>query len=175
MHSSTNNPSFVPQGRWRAGQAVSHGAFNDGESQRADPRCTLHRGQRTNALDMIEENAKPGSTVDSENYDIADLNAAACLAERHEPPLGDRRAYDQHPGYRISAIGAKGSKKPSGGSRRSAGPRNTLHRSRGLVESCSLPQPTIVRIPKMLAVTGRVFWSAKHETNSAKTCACAAV
>src|SRR4030095_12378521 len=78
-----------------------------------DARLTEANGtaERTTALDMIEDNAKPGSTVGADKlYDTADF-VAGCRPRRCTPPLaqdhsGRRSAIDgrttRHPGYAIS-------------------------------------------------------------------------
>ena len=70
-----------------------------------DARVTEANGtaERDTALDMIKDNAKPGSTVGGDkNYDTADFVAgcrkrglhAARLAEQYQPSLGDRCPHD---------------------------------------------------------------------------------
>ena len=51
-----------------------------------DARLTEANGtaERTTALDMIDDNAKPGSTVGGDNYDTADF-VAGCRERRCTP------------------------------------------------------------------------------------------
>lgn len=74
-----------------------------------DARVTEANGtaERETALDMIEDNARPGSTVGGDkNYRLRGRTPrtrlhAACLAEQYQPALGDRWAND--PTFRLSS------------------------------------------------------------------------
>ncbi len=76
-----------------------------------DARLTEANGtaERTTALDMIEDNARPGSTLGGDkNYDTAEFVTSCCergctphrLAEQHQSPLGHRWLH--HPSPRLS-------------------------------------------------------------------------
>ena len=133
-----------------------------------DARLTEANGtaERTTALDMIEDNARPGSTVGGDkNYDTADFVAGCrergCTPHVSQNDTNRRSAIDarttRHPGYRISTIKRKLIEEPFGWIKTVGGLRKTRHRGRGLVEwffvftaaACNL-----VRIPKLLAATG---------------------
>jgi hypothetical protein len=73
-----------------------------------DARLTEANGtaERATALEMIEDNARPGSTVGGGRLCCRLSRAwrhAARLAERDQPPLGDRCAHD--PPCRLSHQG----------------------------------------------------------------------
>ena len=133
-----------------------------------DARLTEANGtaERTTALDMIADNAKPGSTVGGDkNYDTADFVAGCrkrgCTPHVSQNDTNRRSAIDgrttRHPGYRISTIKRKQIEEPFGWIKTVGGLRKTRHRGRGLVEwffvltaaACNL-----VRIPKIIAATG---------------------
>jgi len=133
-----------------------------------DARLTEANGtaERATALDMIEDNARPGSTVGGDkNYDTADFVAGCrergCTPHVSQNDTNRRSAIDarttRHPGYRISTIKRKLIEEPFGWIKTVGGLRKTRHRGRGLVEwffvftaaACNL-----VRIPKLLAATG---------------------
>ena len=91
-----------------------------------DARLTEANGtaERTTALDMIENNAKPGSTVGGDkNYDTADFVAGCrergCTPHVSQNNANRRSAIDarttRHPGYRISTIKRNASKNRSDG------------------------------------------------------------
>jgi transposase len=91
-----------------------------------DARLTEANGtaERTTGLAMIEDNAKPGSTVGADkNYDTADF-VAGCRERGCTPHVSQnnthrRSAIDarttRHPGYRISTIKRKRIEEPSAG------------------------------------------------------------
>jgi transposase len=133
-----------------------------------DARLTEANGtaERTTALDMIADNAKPGSTVGGDkNYDTADFVAGCrnrgCTPHVSQNDTNRRSAIDRrttrHPGYRISTIKRKQIEEPFGWIKTVGGLRKTRHCGRGLVEwffvltaaACNL-----VRIPKIIAATG---------------------
>ena len=133
-----------------------------------DARLTEANGtaERTTALDMIEDNAKPGSTVGGDkNYDTADFVAGCrergCTPHVSQNDTNRRSAIDarttRHPGYRISTIKRKRIEEPFGWMKTVGGLRKTRHRGRDLVEWFFLLTATaynLVRIPKILAATG---------------------
>jgi transposase len=90
-----------------------------------DARLTEANGtaERTTALDMITDNARPGSTVGGDkNYDTADFVAGCrergCTAHVSQNNANRRSAVDarttRHPGYRISTIKRKRIEEPFG-------------------------------------------------------------
>lgn len=90
-----------------------------------DARLTEANGtaERTTALDMIEDNAKPGSTVGADkNYDTADFVAGCrergCTPHVSQNHTNRRSAIDarttRYPGYRISTIKRKRIEEPFG-------------------------------------------------------------
>jgi len=122
--------------------------------------------ERTTALAMIEDTAKPGSTVGGDkNYDTADF-VAGCRQRRCTPHVSQndtnrRSAIDarttRHPGYRISTIRRKRIEECFGWMKTVGGLRKTRHRGRGLVEwffVLTAIAYDLVRIPKLLAATG---------------------
>jgi transposase len=133
-----------------------------------DARLTEANGtaERTTALDMIEDNAKPGSTVGGDkNYDTADFVAGCrergCTPHVSQNDTNRRSAIDarttRHPGYRISTIKRKRIEEPFGWMKTVGGLRKTRHRGRGLVEwffVLTAAAYNLVRIPKILAATG---------------------
>jgi transposase len=133
-----------------------------------DARLTEASGtaERTTALDMIEDNAKPGSTVGGDkNYDTADFVAGCrergCTPHVSQNDTNRRSAIDarttRHPGYRISTIKRKRIEEPFGWMKTVGGLRKTRHRGRGLVEWFFMLTATaynLVRIRKILVATG---------------------
>jgi transposase len=135
-----------------------------------DARLTEANGtaERSTALDMIEDNARPGSTVGGDkNYDTADFVAGCrkrgCTPHVSQNNANRRSAIDarttRHPGYRISTIKRKRIEEPFGWMKTVGGLRKTRHRGRGLVEwffVLTAVAYNLIRIPKLLAATGRV-------------------
>ena len=130
-----------------------------------DARLTEANGtaERTTALDMIEDNAGPGSTVGGDkNYDTADF-VAGCRERGCTPHVSQnnthrRSAIDgrttRHPGYRMSVVKRKRIEEPFGWIKTIGGLRKTRHRGRDLVEWFFVLTATaynLVRIPKVLA------------------------
>jgi Transposase DDE domain len=133
-----------------------------------DARLTEANGtkKRTAALGMIEDNAKPGSTVGADkNYDTAAF-VVGCRERGWTPHVSQndanrRSAIDarttRHPGYRISTMKRKRIEEPFGWIKTVGGLRKTRHRGCGLVEWFFVLTATaynLVRISKMLAATG---------------------
>jgi len=130
-----------------------------------DARLTEANGtaERTTALDMIEDNARPGSTVGADkNYDTADFVAGcrerSCTPHVSQNDTNRRSAIDgrtvRHPGYRISTIKRKRIEEPFGWIKTVGGLRKTRHRGRGLVEwffVLTAAAYNLIRIPKLLA------------------------
>lgn len=133
-----------------------------------DARLTEANGtaERTTALDMIDENARPGSTVGADkNYGTAEFVAGCrergCTPHVSQNNANRRSAIDarttRHPGYRISTIKRKRIEEPFGWIKTVGGLRKTRHRGRGLVEWFFVLTATaynLVRIPRILAATG---------------------
>jgi transposase len=133
-----------------------------------DARLTEANGtaERATALDMIDDNARPGSTVGGDkNYDTAEFVASCrergCTPHVSQNDTNRRSAIDarttRHPGYRISTIKRKRIEEPFGWMKTVGGLRKTRHRGRGLVEWFFVLTATaynLVRIPKILAATG---------------------
>src|SRR6202162_1513390 len=133
-----------------------------------DARLTEANGtaERSTALDMIEDNDRPGSTVGGDkNYDPADFVAACrergCTPHVSQNNANRRSAIDarttRHPGYRISTIKRKRIEEPFGWMKTVGGLRKTRHRGRGLVEwffVLTSAAYNLIRIPKILAATG---------------------
>lgn len=123
------------------------------------------RAERVTALDMIEDNAKPGSTVGGDkNYDTADFVAGCrernCTPHVSQHDTNRRSAIDarttRHHGYRISTIKRKRIEEPFGWMKTVGGLRKTRHRGRGLVEwffVLTAAAYNLIRIPKILAAT----------------------
>ena len=133
-----------------------------------DARLTQANGtaERTTALDMIADNAKPGGTVGADkNYDTADFvvgcRKRGCTPHVSQNDTNRRSAIDarttRHAGYRISAIKRKRIEEPFGWMKTVGGLRKTRHRGRPLVEwffVLTAAAYNLVRIPKILAATG---------------------
>jgi hypothetical protein len=120
--------------------------------------------ERTTALEMIDENARSGSTVSGDkNHDTSDFVAGCrergCTPHVSQNNTNRRSAIDgrttRHPGHRISAIKRK--QIAFGWMKTVGGLRKTRHRGRALVEWFFVLTATaynLVRIPKILAATG---------------------
>jgi IS5 family transposase len=133
-----------------------------------DARLTAANGtaERTTALAMIDDNAKPGSTVGGDkNYDTAEFIAGCrkrgCTPHVSQNDTNRRSAIDarttRHPGYRISTIKRKRIEEPFGWIKTVGGLRKTRHRGRDLVQWFFVLTATaynLVRIPKILAARG---------------------
>jgi len=133
-----------------------------------DARLTEANGtaERATALDMIEDNVKPGSTVGADkNYDTTDFVAGCrergCTPHVSQNNTNRRSAIDgrttRHPGYCISTIKRKRIEEPFGWIKTVGGLRKTRHCGRALVEwffILTAAAYNLVRIPKILAATG---------------------
>jgi transposase len=133
-----------------------------------DARMTEANGtaERATALAMIEDNARPGSTVGGDkNYDTADFVAGCrergCTPHVSQNDSNRRSAIDgrttRHAGYRVSVVKRKRIEEPFGWMKTVGGLRKTRHRGRNLVEWFFVLTATaynLVRIPKLLAATG---------------------
>jgi len=130
-----------------------------------DARLTEANGtaERTTALAMIEDNAKPGSTVGGDkNYDTAEFVAGCrergCTPHVSQNDTNRRSAIDarttRHPGYRLSTIGRKRIEESFGWMKTVGGLRKTRHCGRALVGwffVLTMTAYNLVRIPKLLA------------------------
>jgi IS5 family transposase len=133
-----------------------------------DARLTEANGtaERSTALDMIEDNARPGSTVGADkNYDTADFVAGCrergCTPHVSQNDTNRRSAIDarttRHPGYRISTIKRKRIEEPFGWMKTVGGLRKTRHCGTALVEwffVLTAAAYNLVRIPKIRAAAG---------------------
>jgi transposase len=132
-----------------------------------DARLTEANGaaERTTALDMIDDNAHPGSTVGADkNYDTAEF-VAGCRERRCVPHVAQnntnrRSAIDgrttRHRGYAVSQKKRKRIEEPFGWMKMIGTMRKTRHRGRALVEWFFVLTATaynLTRIPKILAAT----------------------
>jgi hypothetical protein len=133
-----------------------------------DARLTEANGaaERTTALDMIEDNARPGSTVGGDkNYDTADL-VAVCGERGCSPHVSqnntNRRsaiecAHDPASWLSYQHHQAQTIEEPFGWMKTVGGLRKTRHRGRGLVEwffALTAAAHNLVRIAKLLPATG---------------------
>jgi len=122
--------------------------------------------ERSVALDMIEANANPGSTVGGDkNYDTADF-VAGCRKRGCTPHVAQnnshrRSAVDgrttRHAGYAISQMKRKRIEECFGWTKTIAGMRKTRHRGRRRVEwlfVLSAAAYNLIRIPKLLDAKG---------------------
>ena len=130
-----------------------------------DARLTEANGtaERTTALNMIEDNAGPGSTVGADkNYDTADFVAGcrerSCTPHVSQNDTNRRSAIDarttRHPSYRISTIKRKRIEEPFGWIKTVGGLRKTHHCGRELVEwffVLTAAAYNLIRIPKLLS------------------------
>jgi transposase len=133
-----------------------------------DARLTEANGtaERTAALDMIEDSARPGSTIGGDKgYDTADFVSGCrqCGSVPHVAQNDTRRrsAIDQrttrHCGYTVSMKKRKQIEECFGWMKTVGGLRKTRHRGRDLVEWFFVLTATaynLIRIPKILAATG---------------------
>jgi transposase len=170
-HSSTTDPDarLFRKGAGKEAK-LSHMGHLMTENRRGlivDARLTEANGtaERATALDMIEDNAKPGSTVGGDkNYDTADFVAGCrergCTPHVSQNDTNRRSAIDgrttRHPGYRISTIKRKRIEEPFGWMKTVGGLRKTRHRGRPLVEwffILTAAAYNLIRIPKIIAAT----------------------
>jgi transposase len=133
-----------------------------------DARLTAANGiaERSSALAMIDDNAKPGSTVGGDkNYDtaafVAGCRERGCTPHVSQNDRNRRSAIDarttRHGGYRISTIKRKRIEECFGWMKTIGGLRKTRHRGRKLVEwffVLTAAAYNLVRIQKILAATG---------------------
>lgn len=114
-HSSTTDPDarLFRKGAGKEANLMGHLMTENRNGLIVDARLTEANGtaERTTALDMIEDNARPGSTVGGDkNYDTADFVAGCrergCTPHVFQNNANGRSAIDarttRHPGYRIN-------------------------------------------------------------------------
>lgn len=148
-HSSTTDPNarLFRKGAGKEAKLchMGHLMMENRNELIVDARLTEANGtaERTTALDMIEDSAKPGSTAGADkNYDTADFVAGCrergCTPHVSQNDTNRRSAIDarttRHPGYRISMTKRKRIEEPFGWIKTVGGLRKTRHRDRGLVE-----------------------------------------
>jgi len=171
-HSSTTDPDarLFRKGAGKEAKLchMGHLMMENRNGLIVDARLTEANGtaERTTALDMIDDNAKPGSTVGGDkNYDTADFVAGCrergCTPHVSQNDTNRRSAIDarttRHPGYGLSTIKRKRIEEPFGWMKTVGGLRKTRHRGRPLVEwffVFTAAAYNLIRIPKILAATG---------------------
>ena len=133
-----------------------------------DARLTEATGtaERETALDMIKDNAGPGSTIGADkNYDTADFVASCreqgCVPHVAQNDTRRRSAIDarttRHSGYAVSQTKRKRIEEPFGWMKTVGVMRKTRHRGRKLVEwffVLTAAAYNLTRIRKILAVAG---------------------
>ena len=167
-HSSTTDPDarLFRKGLGKEAKLchIGHVMVENRNNLIVDARLTEATGKAepTTALDMIEDNAKPGSTVGADKlYDTADFVAGCrergCTPHVAQNDTNRRSAIDgrttRHPGYAISMIKRKRIEEPFGWIKTIGGLRKTRHRGRGLVEwffVLTAAAYNLIRIPKLL-------------------------
>jgi transposase len=168
-HSSTTDPDarLFRKGAGKEAKLchMGHLMMENRNGLLVDARLSEANGtaERTTALDMIEDNARPRSTVGGDKaYDTADFVAGCrergCTPHVSQNDTNRRSAIDarttRHPGYRISTIKRKQIEEPFGWIKTVGGLRKTRHRGRGLVEwffVLTAAAYNLIRIPKLLA------------------------
>jgi transposase len=122
--------------------------------------------ERTTGLDMIEQNARPGSTIGADkNYDtvefVAGCRERGCTPHVAQNDSNRRSAIDRrttrHPGYAVSQAKRKRIEECFGWMKTIGTMRKTRHRGRELVEwflMLTAAAYNLVRIPKILAAAG---------------------
>jgi transposase len=171
-HSSTTDPDarLFRKGAGKEAKLchMGHLMMENRNGLIVDARLSEANGtaERTTALDMIDDNARAGSTVGGDkNYDTAEFVAGCrergCTPHVSQNDTNRRSAIDarttRHRGYRISTIKRKRIEEPFGWMKTVGGLRKTRHRGRDLVEWFFVLTATaynLVRIPKILAATG---------------------
>jgi hypothetical protein len=171
-HSSTTDPDarLFRKGAGKEAKLchMGHLMMENRNALIVDARLTEANGtaERATALDMIDDNASPGSTVGGDkNYDTSDFVSGCrergCTPHVSQNNTNRRSAIDarttRHPGYRISTIKRKQIEEAFGWMKTVGGLRKTRHYGRTLVEWFFVLTATaynLVRIPKILAATG---------------------
>ncbi len=171
-HSSTTDPDarLFRKGAGKEAKLchMGHLMMENRNALIVDARLTEANGtaERTTALDMIDDNARPGSTVGGDkNYDTADFvegcRERGCTPHVSQNNTNRRSAIDarttRHPGHRISTVKRKQIEEAFGWIKTVGGLRKTRHRGRSLVEWFFVLTATaynLVRISKILAAKG---------------------
>lgn len=171
-HSSTTDPDarLFRKGAGKEAKLchMGHLMMENRNALIVDAQLTEANGtaERTTALEMIDDNARPGSTVGGDkNYDTSDFVAGCrkrgCTPHVSQNNTNRRSAIDarttRHAGHRISTIKRKQIEEAFGWIKTVGGLRKTRHRGRSLVEWFFVLTATaynLVRIPKLLAATG---------------------
>ena len=171
-HSSTTDPDarLFRKGAGKEAKLchMGHLMMENRNALIVDAQLTEANGtaERTTAIEMIDDNARPGSTVGGDkNYDTSDFVAGCrkrgCTPHVSQNNTNRRSAIDarttRHAGHRISTIKRKQIEEAFGWIKTVGGLRKTRHRGRSLVEWFFVLTATaynLVRIPKLLAATG---------------------
>ena len=169
-HASTTDPDarLFRKGRGKEAKLcyMGHLMAENRHNLIVDARLSEAKGtaERETALDMIADNAKPGSTVGGDkNYDtagfIAGCRARGCTPHVAQNDTNRRSAIDarttRHPGYAISQQKRKQIEEPFGWMKTVGGLRKTRHRGRRLVEwvfVITAAAYNLIRIPKLFPV-----------------------
>ena len=171
-HSSTTDPDarLFRKGAGKEAKLahMGHLMMENRNGLIVDARLTEANGtaERSTALDMIKDNARPGSTVGGDkNYDTADFVAGCrkrgCTPHVSQNDTNRRSAIDarttRHGGYRISTVKRKRIEECFGWIKTVGGLRKTRHRGRPLVQwffVLTAAAYNLIRVPKLLAATG---------------------
>jgi len=170
-HSSTTDPDarLFRKGAGKEAKLchMGHLMMENRNALIVDARLTEANGtaERTTALEMIDDNARPGSTVGGDkNYDTSDFVAGcrqrSCTPYVSQNNTNRRSAIDgrttRHSGHRTSTVKRKQIEEAFGWMKTVGGLRKTRHRGRALVEWLFVLTATaynLIRIPKILAAT----------------------
>ena len=170
-HSSTTDPDarLLRKGAGKEAKLchMGHLMIENRNGLVVDARLTEANGtaERETALDMIADNALPGSTVGADkNYDTADFvtrcRELGCVPHVSQNNTNRRSAIDgrttRHPGYRLSSIKRKRIEEPFGWIKTVGGLRKTRHCGRPLVGwffVLTAAAYNLVRIPKLMTAT----------------------
>jgi transposase len=171
-HSSTTDPDarLFRKGKGKEAKLchMGHVMTENRHGLIVDARLTEASGtaERATGLDMIEDNARPRSTVGADkNYDAAEF-VAGCRERSCTPHVAQNDSYrrsaidrrtTRHPGYAVSQRKRKRIEECFGWLKTIGGLRKTRHRGRTLVEwffVLTAAAYNLVRIPKLLAATG---------------------
>jgi hypothetical protein len=136
---------MLPLGCWVAAALRKPGYPENRNGLIVDARLTEANGtaERSAALDMIQDNVRPGGTIGADkNYDTADFVAGCrergCTPHVAQNDTNRRSAMDgrttRHPGYGVSQIKRKRIEEPFGWMKTIGPLRKTRHCGRRLVE-----------------------------------------
>ena len=168
-HSSTTDPDarLFRKGKGKEAKLchMGHVTTENRHGLIVDARLTEANGtaERTTALDMIEDNVRPGGTVGADkNYDTTEF-VAGCRKRGCTPHVAQNDTYrrsaidrrtTRHPGYAVSQGKRKRIEECFGWMKTIGGLRKTRYRGRSLVEwffILTAAAYNLVRIPKVLA------------------------